>query len=68
MKCQSFEIHSLLAQGDHVAVEASWTGVLAARLGSLAAGASMKAHFAVFFELRNGRILRQRNYDCFEPW
>ena len=31
-------------------------------------GASMKAHFAMFFEFREGRIALQRNYDCFEPW
>jgi hypothetical protein len=24
--------------------------------------------FAVFLEFRDGRIARQRNYDCFEPW
>jgi hypothetical protein len=41
---------------------------LAVPLGELAAGASMRAHFAMFFELEDGRIRRQRNYDCFEPW
>jgi hypothetical protein len=37
-------------------------------LGTLAAGAAMTAHFAMFFELSEGRIALQRNYDCFEPW
>jgi hypothetical protein len=23
---------------------------------------------AGFLEFRDGRIVRQRNYDCFEPW
>lgn len=35
--------------------------------GRLAAGAEMRAHFAMFFEFRNGLIYKQRNYDCFEP-
>jgi hypothetical protein len=26
----------------------------------------MKAFFAVFLEFREGKIIRQRNYDCFE--
>jgi hypothetical protein len=25
----------------------------------------MKAFFAVFLEFREGKIIRQRNYDCF---
>jgi len=27
----------------------------------------MKARIAIFLEMRGGKILRQRNYDCFEP-
>jgi ketosteroid isomerase-like protein len=37
-------------------------------LGTLAEGAEMKAHFAMFFEFREGKIRLQRNYDCFEAW
>ena len=65
---QRYEIVSELAHGPRVAVEARWTGVLAVSLGSLPAGATMRAHFAMFFELADGRIRVQRNYDCFEPW
>jgi len=28
----------------------------------------MKAFFAVFMEFREGKIVRQRNYDCFKAW
>lgn len=65
---QSYEVVSEVVQGDRVAVEALWTGVLAIPLGTLPAGARMKAHFAMFFEIQEGRISVQRNYDCFEPW
>lgn len=65
---QSFELLSGIESGERVAVEALWTGVLAAPLGTLAAGAQMRAHLAMFFEFRDGRIHRQRNYDCFDPF
>ena len=65
---QSYEVRSIVEQGDRVAVEAGWSAVLGVPLGSLAAGQAMSAHFAMFFELRDGRIRSQRNYDCFEPW
>lgn len=68
LSSQTFEILSEVAAGDSVAVEAKWTGVLAMPLGTLPAGARMHAHFAMFFETRDGRIHRQRNYDCFEKW
>jgi hypothetical protein len=42
--------------------------VLLVPLATLQAGATMNAHFAMFFEFENGRIRVQRNYDCFEPW
>lgn len=51
-----------------VAMEAEWTGVLAVELGSLPQGAEMRAHFAMFFDIEDGRIRTQRNHDCFEPW
>jgi len=68
LRSQYYEILSELAQDHRAAVEARWTGTLAVALGSLEAGATMTAHFAMFFELMDGRIQLQRNYDCFEPW
>ena len=65
---QCYEIVSEIALGCRAAVEARWTGVLAVPLGTLSAGSEMKAHFAMFFEFKEGKIASQRNYDCFEPW
>jgi ketosteroid isomerase-like protein len=65
---QTYEIQSETAEGSRVAVEAVWTGTLAVPLGTLAAGASMRAQFSMHFEMRDGRIAVQRNYDCFDPW
>src|SRR5262245_46007265 len=61
MRSQRYEVRSEVAQAERVAVEATWIGELAVPLGSLAAGATMKAQFAMFFELSEGRIRSQRN-------
>lgn len=68
LRSQRFDILSIVVQGDQVAVEADWSGVLAIPLGTLPAGGTMHAHFAMFFDCADGRIHRQRNYDCFQAW
>lgn len=68
VSAQRFEIVNALVNGSHAAVEAIWTGTLAIPLGSLPAGGQMRARFGVFLELRDGQIIRQRNYDCFDPF
>lgn len=68
LQSQSYEILSEVAQGQRVAVEAKWSAVLAVPFDALPVRSTMTAHFAMFFELRDGLICSQRNYDCFEPW
>ncbi len=63
-----YEIKNAVVSGDSVAVEVLWTGTLAIAFGTLTAGSQMRAHSAMFFEFKDGRIASQRNYDCFEPW
>lgn len=63
---QNYEIIKEYSCGDTVIIEAIWTGKLAISLGALKAGDEMKAYFAQFFEFKNGKIVEQRNYDCFE--
>jgi ketosteroid isomerase-like protein len=68
LRGQRYEVKHAYASGDTVILEVLWVGTLAVPVGSLAAGDEMRAHFAVFMEFRDGRIWRQRNYDCFEPF
>jgi ketosteroid isomerase-like protein len=68
LTAQRFEIVNGLVSGSHVAVEALWTGTLAVPLGSIPLGGQMRARFGVFFEFRDGQIIRQKNYDCFDPF
>ena len=68
LSSQTYEIKNHVVNGEKVAVEVLWTGILAIGFGSLAAGSAMRAYSAMFFEFQDGRIVSQRNYDCFEPW
>ena len=65
---QRYHVRAAYAVGDTVILEVLWVGILAVSVGTLAAGQEMRAHFAVFLEFRDGKIVRQRNYDCFEPF
>ena len=62
---QTYNITNLLADGNRVALEIDWLGVTA--IQNLPAGSEMRDHVAIFLEFRDGRIARQRHYDCFEP-
>jgi ketosteroid isomerase-like protein len=68
MRSQRYDLKTEIAQGDRVAVEVTWTGIIAMPVGSLVAGATMTASLAMFFVLADGRIRSQHNYDCFAPW
>ncbi|MBC7554099.1 MAG: nuclear transport factor 2 family protein [Taibaiella sp.] len=65
---QTFEVIKSFVAGETVILEVVWTAILAIPIGSKSPGSQMKAYFAQFFEFKNGKIYRQRNYDCFEPF
>jgi len=68
LSSQRYEIRSCVAEGDELSIEVLWTGTLAVAFGSLSVGSQMRAHSAMFFQFKDGKIVSQRNYDCFEPW
>ena len=68
MQSQRYQVLTAIANGNDVALEVIWTGVLAIPVASLGAGDEMRAHFGVFLTFRDGLIIRQRNYDCFDPF
>ena len=63
-----YEVRRAHAAGDAVVLEVLWVGRLSVQIGALAADEEMRAHFCVVLEFREGRIWRQRNYHCFEPF
>jgi ketosteroid isomerase-like protein len=62
-----YEIIDAIAQGDRVAMRIRYRAVLARDFGpSLPAGSELRGSFAMFLRLRDGKIVEQQNYDCFE--
>jgi ketosteroid isomerase-like protein len=68
LRGQRFEVRAAHATGDVVILEVLWVGRLAMTIGRLGAGDDMRAHFCVVLEFRDRLIVRQRNYDCFDPF
>ena len=65
---QTFDIQREYVCGSTVILEIVWTASFKVPFGQLAPGQPMKAFFGVFLEFIGDKIIRQRNYDCFEPF
>ncbi|HEY8263219.1 MAG TPA: nuclear transport factor 2 family protein [Methyloceanibacter sp.] len=68
VETQSYEVLDMIESGDKVAVHAIFRATLNMDVLGLPKGQEMVAHFAMFVELRDGRITGHYSYDCFEPW
>lgn len=66
MAHQSYEIRSLIVEGDRAAVQMLWSGTLAIAAGPLPVGHTMRAHICSIIELKDGKVWRQEQYDCYE--
>jgi ketosteroid isomerase-like protein len=58
MASERYEVRGLTCEGDRVVAQVMWTG-------TLHDGRSMRAHICSVIELRNGKVWRQEQYDCF---
>ena len=65
---ETYEVKHLFSSGDVVVLEAVWKGTPAVAVGTIPAGGQITAYFAQVFGFKDGKIYRQRNYDCFEPF
>jgi len=68
MQKEELEIIKSYTFGNTVIIEALWIGTLAVPIGNIPIGGQMKAYFAQFYEFKDNKIIKQRNYDCFEPF
>lgn len=65
---ERYEIRDALVDGERVAIEMTWSAQLKVPLGKLRPGDTLRAQCGVFFHIVDGRIARQHNFDCFEPF
>ncbi len=68
MRAQKFDVVNSIVDGDNVALEVFWSGLLAQPVDTLPADTEMRAHISIWLEFRDGKIAKQRNYDSFDPW
>ena len=68
LRAQKYDIRNSIVDGDSVALEVFWSGYLAVPVDTLPADSEMRAHLSIWLEFRDGKICRQRNYECFDPW
>jgi hypothetical protein len=64
---QEYDVENVVDDGEQVAVQLRWTATTAVDAGTLPAGTELVAHVAIFYQFRDGKILRQSSYDCYEP-
>jgi ketosteroid isomerase-like protein len=60
MARQRYDVRSMIVEGDRAAAQIAWTG-------TLRDGRELRAEIASIIELRDGKIWRQDQYDCFVP-
>jgi ketosteroid isomerase-like protein len=65
---QTYTLKKAIADGDDVAAEIAWSGVLKVGFGSVAPGTTIRAALGMFFTFRDGKIASVRNYDCYYPF
>lgn len=64
---QSYDVQHVVDDGERLAVQLLWRATTATAAGDLPAGTDLVAHVAVFCEFRDGLVLCQTSYDCYEP-
>jgi ketosteroid isomerase-like protein len=68
LRSQRYPIDPIFGSGDKVTVETRWEGILNVPLGRLLPGDAMAAHVCMVFTLKDGKVIGQVNYDCYEDF
>jgi ketosteroid isomerase-like protein len=68
LSTQKYEVQRIVEDGDEIAAEIVWTGRLAVPFKDLVTGSELTAYVAMFLTFRGGKIISQRNYDCYPPF
>ena len=64
---QSYVLDDVVVSDNAAALQISWGMTFAQALGDMAAGAKLSGKLAIFFRLKDGKIIRQTDYLCYDP-
>lgn len=64
---QHYQLHQVVTHGDEAAFHFAWEGRVAKPLGGLEPGTTLRGNVASFARFRDGRIVDQVDYPCYEP-
>lgn len=65
---QSFDVHEIVVAGDRAAARLTWRGVVDIDAGPLSAGQELVAEIASFLTVRDGHVVEQETFDCYQPF
>lgn len=65
---QVYQITNIVSDADQIVAELRWEGWMAIDAGPLKQGQKVTAYICVVIEFKDGKIYRQRNYDCFDSF
>jgi len=65
---QQYSFTEFTEAGDKLVAEGTWTGTMAIDAGHLVKGQELKAYLCIVIDFKDGKIYRQRNYDCYLPF
>lgn len=68
MERQIYDVHTVTEVGDRVVVEYTLTAYPREPLGSVRPGETIRARVCQVLEFEDGLIIRQRSYECFDPF
>lgn len=68
LAAQRYDFIEIIETGDKLIIECIWTGTMAIDAGHLKQGQQLKAYICMIVEFKNGKIISQRNYDCYAPF
>jgi ketosteroid isomerase-like protein len=64
---QTYTIGQAIASEDTVALEIRWAGEVVKSIGAFSAGSRLSAQIAIFLRIRDGKIVSQTDYPCYDP-
>ena len=64
---QKFILRRVIVSADIAVLEFSWRGIISKPLAGLSAGTELSGHIASVCQFRDGQIISQTDYPCYDP-